>query len=311
MNWLRRLSAPEPRLVDVSREAFGKYQHCTQYDGVFYSDEDFDRGFGIGKPKLGSIPSPREDDRTPFGQNRRPVFETEAMKRGRWERERIETNALLEQLASELAPEVEAEQPEWLEKYKKEYEADVDGYKFDCRRHGNFLSLFMTRNGNPTSEGPLTLFGRIPNQDRELATTINLMQSREIRFTLGHAPDLGGAVQWPYYCAMLGDSTGTSGSIGGTQFGNYKARDGYQWKVQKPEPWVPHGRPLFGLDPPARKDDHNVYYAHDDSYKIKFHVACARAAKDDVIRFEWVGATVYAPAGLGSDVHAKILKALE
>jgi len=43
---------------DISRETFGKYQNCTQYDGKWYADEDFDRGPGIGKPKRGAIPAP-------------------------------------------------------------------------------------------------------------------------------------------------------------------------------------------------------------------------------------------------------------
>ena len=48
---------PADRLVlkDMSH-LLGKYQCCTSADdGRFYADADFDRGWGVGKPRPGSI----------------------------------------------------------------------------------------------------------------------------------------------------------------------------------------------------------------------------------------------------------------
>ncbi len=53
-------------LVDMSREVFGKYQYCTMHRGLWYSDEDFSRGFGCGQLKWGALPSPRSPDRRPW-----------------------------------------------------------------------------------------------------------------------------------------------------------------------------------------------------------------------------------------------------
>jgi hypothetical protein len=51
---------------DVSRKVFGKYQFCTQVDGRWFSDEDFELGGGCGKLKRGAIPAPQEKDRSPY-----------------------------------------------------------------------------------------------------------------------------------------------------------------------------------------------------------------------------------------------------
>lgn len=49
------------QVKDISYQVFGKYQYCTQAkDGMFYADSDFDLGFGVGKPKKGSLPSPQQ-----------------------------------------------------------------------------------------------------------------------------------------------------------------------------------------------------------------------------------------------------------
>jgi hypothetical protein len=53
------------KAVDISHQVFGKYVHCTEHWGLWYSDEDFSGGFGMGRLKWGAIPSP-------YGQDRRP-----------------------------------------------------------------------------------------------------------------------------------------------------------------------------------------------------------------------------------------------
>lgn len=56
------MTQPEIRLVDVSAQAFGKYQFCTKgRDGLWYADEDFTFGSGVGKPKPGALPAPHQD----------------------------------------------------------------------------------------------------------------------------------------------------------------------------------------------------------------------------------------------------------
>lgn len=232
--------------------------------------------------------------------------ESKERKMLRWETEKGETHALLERLAHELVDDVRAEQPEWLKKYIEEYERDVANYSFKCKRHGGFLTLFVTRSANPQT----LRFGK--PHEQILATTINLGGCREIRLTTGHPPDLLGQVGFYY---TLQHKNGGGETIGGTQFGNYAAHDGARWEVRRPTCWVSHyGRPLVAFDPPAENERHSgmVVNVSDDNYKIQTIVdKSARAAQDDTIRFEGVGATLHAPASLGDGVHTKIMKALE
>ncbi len=50
-------------LEDMSAQAFGKYQYCTQNkaDGMWYSDDDFGSGGGCGPLRKGALPAPRQD----------------------------------------------------------------------------------------------------------------------------------------------------------------------------------------------------------------------------------------------------------
>lgn len=232
--------------------------------------------------------------------------ESEERKTLRWETKKKETHALLERLATELVDEVRAEQPEWLKKYIAEYEHDVANYSFKCKRHGAFLTLFITRSANPKTVN----WGK--PHEQILATTINLGGCREIRLTTGHPPDLLGTVGFHYTLKHKNDSGET---IGGTGYGNYTAPDGARWEVRRPSYWVPHcGRPLVVFDPPVETERYSgmVINVSDDNYKIRTIVdKSARAAQDDTIRFEGVGAILHAPASLGNGVHEKILKALE
>lgn len=301
---------PTGQFVDVSADTFGKYQHCTAYEGVFYADSDFERPGGFGKPKKGAIPSPSEEDRTPFGQPRKPK-EPEHVKRARWEREKQEAHALLESLAQALVPDVEALQPQWLERVVADHERDVSGYSFECQKHGDFLQIQIERKGNPTKEE----LGRYDwyYQPRETATTINLAGVREIKCIIGHAPDLEGEIEFHYREESV---DGKGGVLGGTGFGNYKARNGYEWRVLHPKKFMAScyvGRPMYHAEKPTKKDRYEgqVIHVEDNSYHIKTRVhRAARAAKDDQIEFVGVGITLFVPAGQGKKVHSKILAAL-
>jgi hypothetical protein len=270
---------------DISARVFGKYQHCTQYEGVFYADSDFEGGHGIGRPKKGAIPSPREEDRTPFGEPRQLPTETEAQKRERHARERAETNTLLERLAEEATPDVMAEQPALLAKYREAHEADSRSFSIDCRRHGDFLALFIERGG------------------KKLVTSINLGASREIRLETGHAPDQDGETAFRFSAER--DDGGAM--VGGTNFGNYPAGAGYSWVVRPSHPWLPHERPLLIFDEPRQSDGGGMMWGG-EAYEIRHRASpTARPAKDDRIRFEGVAATLFVPSGHGERVWTDLL----
>ncbi len=59
----RHLEGRSFHLEDMSAQAFGKYQYCTQNkaDGMWYSDDDFGNGGGCGPLRKGALPAPRQD----------------------------------------------------------------------------------------------------------------------------------------------------------------------------------------------------------------------------------------------------------
>jgi hypothetical protein len=49
------------QMQDISYQVFGKYVHCTMHDGLWWSDDDFGHGYGVGELNKGAIPCPRQD----------------------------------------------------------------------------------------------------------------------------------------------------------------------------------------------------------------------------------------------------------
>lgn len=271
---------------DISAKVFGKYQHCTAYEGVFYADSDFGQD---GRPKAGAIPSPSEGDRTPFGQKRKPLIETDAQKEARRHRERMETNALLEQLAEEASPAVGAAQEALADRYDAEYDADVEGFHFECRRFGDFLTIYIARSGS------------------KFSTALNIAATRTIHVAEGHAPDRLGETGFQ---ARLMDSNGSSSW--GTGMGNYPAMAGWKYEVSPDAPWLPDRRPLFRLDEPSPHREGGGIMMDNEVYQIRHRVpGTARPAEDDKVRFEGIGATIYCPAGKGAEVWRAILSETE
>ena len=202
------------------------------------------------------------------------------------QQEADEVHALLERLAEEASPEAEALQPELLSRFIKAHQADVAGFRFDCRKFGDFLTLYIDRGGE------------------RYATAINLGQCRELRLDEGRCPDMDGAAEFGY--SMVKDGAGEV--VGCTGMGHYRLSPGWNWNVAYREPWLPTKRDMFRLDPEPQHQSGNMGYGfYNDSYHIKRSFASARPAADDVIRFEGVGASLFAPAGLGAGVYQRIL----
>jgi hypothetical protein len=53
-------------LIDISQEAFGKYQYGTWHAGMWYADEDFMFGNGSGPLKWGAVPAPGQVHSKPW-----------------------------------------------------------------------------------------------------------------------------------------------------------------------------------------------------------------------------------------------------
>lgn len=200
------------------------------------------------------------------------------------------TAAEIDALAGKAEAEALAEKDALLANATARHDRDVAGYKFDCRRWGDFLSLFVERLelGWETEE----------YRPRTYATSVNIRETKELRLDEGHAPDVAGILKY-YICLKRDDG---NGSICGGGWERQPAPEGCHYYVWPDYP-TPPARSMFRLDAPDEpymnwEDDHPRYSTPN----------FVRFAADDVIRFEGVGASLFAPAGCGKAVYEKILR---
>lgn len=231
-----------------------------------------------------------------FGQKPKSVEAPRDLEKERREQERKDTNELLESLAQAQVPVCQGQQPAWLARYVEDHEKDVAAYSFDCKKHGDFLTLFVTRLMRNWWANSIEL--------EKLSTSINLAKCKEIKLIHGHLPDLLGEGKFTFRMHTPG-----GGWSSGTGDGNYKAPEGYQWVVSPPEYRDPY-RSIFHLASDEQSQRGENYF-HDNSYEITTIIPkAARSAADDKISFAGVG-VLDIPAGLGEKVNARILSELE
>lgn len=231
--------------------------------------------------------------------------ETEVEKHERLKRERTETIALLNRLADEKRPEVEARQPQLLAMAEAAHNEDVESYSFECSRSGDFLSVTITR-GYSTS-----VLGRKPVAK---STTLNLGATREFVLTEGHAPDREGSFRMECNVVSKKRAEGSRvtyyvSSNGHDEYAPRAAQEGAEWVCSAPYLSQSQDRPHYRVESKDTYYGGHDFYNSDREYYPKFegHV---RNAKDDTIKFRGICITIHAPAGLGRVVHEKILAAL-
>lgn len=235
--------------------------------------------------------------------------EKRADERKRYEEDAIKAHDLLERLAQEAEPEALLKRPEILAAALSEHERQLGGFKFECRRYGDFLTVFVTRDGNPevpeyVNVGPARYTSEIP--ERIFSTTLNIGRTTEIRLLAGNPADDGGKLGYGY---QIKHGDGGGATVGGTGFGNYVPSSG-RYEVMPRYPRIPYHRTIFYLDPPPQPHQSGMIF-NDQSYEIKFKTEpYARVAIDDRIRFEGIGATLFIPATLGEKVQGLILNEL-
>lgn len=179
-----------------------------------------------------------------------------------------------------------------------EHERDCGGYKFECRRWGDFLSLFIERQVIDWGFEPR------PYLAKTYATSVNIRETRELKLIEGNGPDSNGNLE--YHVALRGDD-GSSGW--GTGYGRAPAPNGYHYYVWPDYPTTKPTRRLFALDPRPEPNDRYGMVMDMNDYQPKHRTPnYPRAASDDQIRFEGIGATLFAPAGHGRAVYEKILR---
>ncbi len=194
--------------------------------------------------------------------------------------------AALERAAIAAEPEVLAKIPAENAANEAEHRRQLAGFKFECRRYGDFLTLFMER--------PIRVWNEPEFQQYKLSTSINIAATREIRLNAGHAPDFNGYVQYHIRnCYFI--------NADGIREEEPPVRPEYDTAYEA-------RRLLFALD--EKHDRGNVMYSGPQHTRYRT-ANFPRPAADDSIRFEGIGATIYAPFGCGQAVYDAVLQEIE
>jgi hypothetical protein len=213
----------------------------------------------------------------------------------------LATHEMLETLARESLAAEFRKQEDHLRQYKVDHEQDLAAYAFDCKKHGDFLTVFITRLGGFCGDN---------RETEKYSTSINLSNCSRINLSEGHAPDRDGANRFSYKLVDAG------GKERKRSDGNSPAPDGYKYAVSTPD-FAHPDRYLFSSGGASIRVGGECYISHRSfcgeyfPYHITTEVTnAARAAQDDEILFLGVGA-VHAPFSLGKAVHERILAELE
>lgn len=198
--------------------------------------------------------------------------------------------AHIEKLALDEQTKLLANKDEKWAQMLAEFEKDKKGYKFQCARWGNFLNLSIARLGNAEPSSENTWWQPHP---RYYSGSLNLDLIKEISFTEGSEPALDFTVTYRH-------------SVNHTTDGD---KDNIYSNAQA----VKTSSPMINFEPEPSKNGsgmgNSLYYGQNEPYKTKLTTPdYPRQAEDDKIIFRGVGATLYAPAGMGSDLYKRILK---
>lgn len=209
-----------------------------------------------------------------------------------------DSGPLLEALAIAADPETARLNDEMFVAYVTDHQRQYDGWSFRCTRWGDFLTLFIERQGQPEMSGYIYLTVK-----KLFSTSLNISSTREIRLETGHGPDQKREVSYAY--EQRSDSDG--GYISATRLtkgGHFVVTPKGCAPIQ-PAPFVVHDAP------PDISNYFATYYDH-PPYQIQHTFPNgARPAADDRICFEGIGMTLYAPFGRGSSTYDAIMAAIK
>jgi hypothetical protein len=191
-----------------------------------------------------------------------------------------------ERAVREAYGELELRRQEFHDAAIVEHQADSEAYTFDCKRHGDFLTVFTGRLGR---EGTLVNF----------STTIHLMRVREVRLELGRAPGVEVGVEWWFLYSHPQELNYVS-------FGELPPRtalgEGETVTARSDVHPATPGRPSY-RDAPRDKMHPYGYFGRES----ETHGTMPRPAKDDQIQFVGLGSALLVPFGHGQKVLDRIL----
>jgi len=159
------------------------------------------------------------------------------------------------------------------------------------------VTVFVERKANSTKG-----WGAGP---RKIAASLNIGTVKKIVINEGNAPDRGGMLSYAFSVVRDKDS--------GIYWSSSDAylQDDKEYEVRPDYAYLPSARNLLVQDDESR-DQRSAIYMGQDGYRIRHETSdYPRPAKDDALYFEGIGQTLYMPAGMGVDIHARIMAEIE
>lgn len=212
--------------------------------------------------------------------------------------------------AKDAEIEVLAKAEERMAAHRADHRKDAATFKFDCRRHGDFLAVFMTRLGYRYQN-----WTPLPLAPIDSSATINLGVTRNIVLIKGHAPDVKGRVS--YLLKWMNDKG--EQSVGNRQSHErfYKPLSGYRLTAvvdgRHDLPIRgPFSNPVMDTSPPTTDSVSYINYSGAREQPAGYTTEnYPRSAEDDAIDFVGANIRLSIPAGKGQQVYASIMAALE
>lgn len=213
------------------------------------------------------------------------------------ENREAESRRRLNEMAVEAEAKLRADNPDLLTKFSDELERQKVGFRFYFRRHGDFLTVTLTRNGNLGSEW-------YPAKT-SFVETINLSKVRSIRFEAGHAPDDNGRFSWVWENVIRNESGNIIGSGSGSGYPLWPWDGEIVVRPCGSPTHVQQGR-QFIRDYSVKEFGHGAMRLGSEG--ISHHTAdFPQQAKDDTIQFGGLEYAILAPFGLGQAMHDALL----
>lgn len=210
-----------------------------------------------------------------------------------------ETPLDLEAMALEAEIALREANPDLMQKFDDELARQRDGFSFSFKRHGDFLTVFLTRNGNQEH-------GR-DGCRKTYSEAINLGLVQSIRLHDGSPVTSGGEFGWNWQSVGY-DENGKAISWGsGSGHPTSHPKNGRIEMVPMGHPtWVPTSRG-FVLDGSYHQPSRGMIcrLGHESIWRIT--VDFPKASVDDVIYFVGTNIALTAPFGMGQPMLDALL----
>lgn len=224
------------------------------------------------------------------------MFGKHKTQRTAWTMEMPEKTVDLEALAVAAEPAARAEFPRLRKAFASDHRKDVASYAFECRRFGDFLSVYIQRGGEKHT------------------SAIQLIKAQDIEFKEGHAPDNGSEVRFRYSEVREDENTNHIQYMATQRIDDTAAMvptPGWSYRISPELPSLPWRHVMIEVLP--EKDDKSQHgqQLYGNGNRLRHRIEKApRGAEDDRIVFVGARTTLYTPHGLGRGVYDAILSAL-